>query len=322
MQVSEAQFQDILTAYERLRTKHADELLARKEELYRLLPRYRELDELVPVISLDAGKELLAGHSEKLDAYREQMREIAAEKASLLKQNGFPADYPEMHHDCTKCGDTGFLEDGTRCTCLNEKLRALLYAQSNLDALFEENCFDRMDLSLFEGDDLRRFRNAVSVCRTFIDSFGEKTASSGILFFGPVGSGKSFLSIASAKELLNRGFSVLYFSAIDLFERLSDATFRAEREEGDTDLKNDLTACDLLIIDDLGTEMTNQFVSSRCFHLINERHLHGNKTLISTNLDFEELRQRYSDRTFSRLLSLYTVCELTGGDVRLKRKTV
>ena len=107
-----------------------------------------------------------------------------------------------------------------------------------------------------------------------------------------------------------------------MFERLSDATFRAEREEGDTDLKNDLTACDLLIIDDLGTEMTNQFVSSRCFHLINERHLHGNKTLISTNLDFEELRQRYSDRTFSRLLSLYTVCELTGGDVRLKRKTV
>ena len=321
MQVSEEQYQQIMDTYSRARTEHADELLARKEEVYRLVPRCRELDDLVRSSSLSTCRDLLSGRKEKLGIYREQMREIAAEKASLLKQNGFAADYLSPRFDCKQCQDTGFLEDGTRCACLEQKLRDILYAQSNLDVLFEENCFERTDLTLFSGDDLRRFQSAVDVCHAFIRSFGKKTASSGILFFGPVGSGKSFLSIATAKELLNRGFSVLYFSAIELFERLSDATFRTDRDSPNTDLKNDLTACDLLIIDDLGTELTNQFVSSRFFHLINERHLHGHKTLISTNLDFEELRSRYSDRTFSRLLSLYTVCELTGGDVRLKRKT-
>ena len=321
MQLSESQFQDILAEYDRVRALHADNLAARKEEVYRRIPRYRELDELVPDISLTAGKDLLAGHAEKLEDYRQQMRDIAKEKASLLEQNGFDADYTQMRFDCPACKDTGFLEDGSRCSCLERNIRDILYAQSNLSALFEENSFARMELTLFTGDDLHRFQSAVGVCRAFIDSFGEKTASSGILFFGPVGSGKSFLSIATAKELLNKGFSVLYFSAIELFDRLSDATFRADKETQSPDFKNDLTNCGLLIIDDLGTEMTNLFVSSQFFHLINERHLHGRGTLISTNLGFEELRSRYSDRTFSRLLSLYTVCELTGGDVRLKRKT-
>ena len=321
MQVSEAQFQEIMAQYDRVRTTHADELLARKEEVYRLIPRYRELDQTVPAISLDAGKDLLAGKTEKLEPYRNRMREIASEKAALLEQNRFPADYLDLRFDCEQCEDTGFLKDGSRCACLTKKIRDVLYAQSNLSRLFLENCFERMEDSYFTGEDLRRFQSAVGVCRSFIDSFGKTLPSAGILFFGPVGSGKSFLSIASAKEILNKGFSVLYFSAIELFNRLSDATFRADKEPQETDIKSDLSDCDLLIIDDLGTEMTNLFVSSQFFHLINERHLRGLGTLISTNLDFEELRARYSDRTFSRLLSLYTVCELTGGDIRLKRKT-
>ena len=322
MRVSETQFQDILAEYDLSRAGHADALLARKAEVYRLIPRYRELDELVPSISYHTGKALLAGCADKLESYRRQMSDIASEKRALLKQHGFAADYLELQYDCAQCKDTGFLEDGTRCACLERKIRDVLYAQSNLSALFEENCFDRMDPGLFSDEDLRRFQSAVEVCRSFIGSFSEKTAPSGILFFGPVGSGKSFLSIASAKELMDKGYDVLYFGAIDLFERLSDAVFRTDREQPDGSFKNDLTDCDLLIIDDLGTEMTNLFVSSQFFHLINERYLRGHKTLISTNLDFEELRARYSDRTFSRLLSLYTVCELTGGDVRLKRKTI
>ena len=201
-----------------------------------------------------------------------------------------------------------------------EKIRDRLYRQSNLKILFEENNFAKTDYTLFEGDALRQFERAVALCRHFMESF-EDTASAGILFFGPVGSGKSFLSVATAKELLNRGFSVLYFSSIELFERLSDLTFRPDKDTEESSFKQELITCDLLIIDDLGTEMTNQFVSSQLFHLINERHLHGNKTLISTNLPFEEIRLRYSDRTFSRLISHYTVCELTGSDLRLKRKT-
>ena len=321
MQVSDSQFDAILMEYDLQRTKQGDALLARREEVYRKIPRYRELDEAVPALSFDTGKKLLSGRGASLSDYRARMREIASEKETLLAENGFPADYLNMHYGCASCRDTGFTEDGRRCACLEEKIRHLLYSQSNLTLLFAENNFERMDLSLFEGDDLRRFQSAVSVCRTFIDTFADANTASGILFFGPVGCGKSFLSVATAKELLNRGYSVLYFSAIELFDRLSDATFRADAGMENADLKHDLTACDLLIIDDLGTEMTNLFVSSRFFHLINERHLLGRRTLISTNLAFKDLRERYSDRTFSRLLSLYTVCELTGGDVRLKRKT-
>ena len=135
-----------------------------------------------------------------------------------------------------------------------------------------------------------------------------------------MGTGKSFLSCCVSKELLERGHSVLYFSAAALFETLSRNSFSYKSKEELYNICEDLYNCDLVIIDDLGTELTNNFVATQLFTLLNERHLRKKSTIISTNLSLEELRNRYSDRIFSRITSHYEVCKLTGPDIRMQKK--
>ncbi len=119
---------------------------------------------------------------------------------------------------------------------------------------------------------------------------------------------------------MQRGISVIYFSASGLFDTLARYAFDIKSKEALHDLCEDLYSCGLLIIDDLGTEITNSFVTSQLFTCLNERHLRGRSVLISTNLSLEELRDRYSDRIFSRITSHFTLCKLTGPDVRLLKK--
>ena len=140
-----------------------------------------------------------------------------------------------------------------------------------------------------------------------------------LFFYGTVGTGKSFLSGCIAKELLETGNSVIYFSASGMFELLAMYSFDAVKESL-YGLYDDLYDCDLLIIDDLGTEITNNFVTSQLFSCLNQRHLRQKATLISTNISLEELRDRYSDRIFSRITSSFTLCKLTGPDIRILKR--
>jgi len=141
------------------------------------------------------------------------------------------------------------------------------------------------------------------------------------MFYGKVGTGKSFLSGCISHELLKRGHSVIYFSASDLFSLMADNAFhRSSRPEDSLDNK-DIYECDLLVIDDLGTELTNQFVGSSLFTCLNERHIRRKSTIVSTNLSLQELHERYSDRVFSRAVGNFEIIKLTGNDIRvLKHK--
>ena len=123
-----------------------------------------------------------------------------------------------------------------------------------------------------------------------------------------------------AKELIEQGKLVIYFSSAQLFETLSRSTFDRNSEEAASGIYEDIYECDLLIIDDLGTELTNAFVSSQLFSCLNNRHLRRKSTIITTNLSLEELRDRYSDRIFSRITSNYGMCKLTGHDIRITKK--
>ena len=120
---------------------------------------------------------------------------------------------------------------------------------------------------------------------------------------------------------MDLGNLVIYFSASQLFDTLSKSTFDKDSTEALSGISEDIYECDLLIIDDLGTELTNAFVSSRLFSCLNNRHMRKKATIITTNLSLGELRDRYSDRIFSRITSNYTVCKLTGSDIRMKKKT-
>ena len=165
---------------------------------------------------------------------------------------------------------------------------------------------------------MTRFQNAVSVSKDFVNGF--KNHYQNLFFYGTVGTGKSFLSGCIAKELLSQGHSVIYFSANGLFEKLSRYSFDTKSKDSLYNFYKDLYNCDLVIIDDLGTEVTNSFVTSQLFGLLNERHMRQKSTIISTNLSLEELRDRYSDRVFSRITSNYSICKLTGQDIRIQRK--
>ncbi len=128
------------------------------------------------------------------------------------------------------------------------------------------------------------------------------------------------MSSCIAKELIEQGKLVIYFSSAQLFETLSRSTFDRNSEEAASGIYEDIYECDLLIIDDLGTELTNAFVSSQLFSCLNNRHLRRKSTIITTNLSLEELRDRYSDRIFSRITSNYGMCKLTGRDIRITKK--
>ena len=141
-----------------------------------------------------------------------------------------------------------------------------------------------------------------------------------LFFYGTVGTGKSFLSICTAGELLKEGHSVLYFSSSSLFDTISSCIFRQDNKAEYHSFLEDLYGCEVLVIDDLGTEMTNNFVAAQLFSLLNERDLRRRATIISTNLSLPELRDRYSDRIFSRITSSYTILKLTGPDIRVARK--
>ena len=140
-------------------------------------------------------------------------------------------------------------------------------------------------------------------------------------FYGTVGIGKSFLSGCVAQELIEKGYSCFYYSAIELFAQISKETFHTSQKDDLYNLLDYLYNCDLLIIDDLGTENTNSFVSSQLFSIINERSLRKRSTIISTNLSLQELRERYSDRVFSRIVTSFNIVHLSGNDIRIAKRT-
>ena len=321
MNLSNAQYDAIMHEYEQTRKRHQSELDTRRAEIYRSLPELKQLEEETANLALSSGKKILNRQSYTLRDFRRELSDLISRKEALLSSHGYRSEDLQLTYTCPDCKDTGTIRH-TFCHCFRAKVRKFYYSQSNLEKLMETNQFSLLREDLFaEEEDQRRFHLAYETCKDFLSAFSQKEGCQNILFYGTVGSGKSFLSIATAKEVLDLGYRVLYFSSGELFDRLADAAFDYKGEGRSLSaFREDLISCDLLVIDDLGTEVTNAFVSARLFDLVNERKLRGTSTIISTNLNLEELRSRYSDRLFSRLIADYTVLELAGGDVRLANK--
>ena len=196
----------------------------------------------------------------------------------------------------------------------------MIYEQSHIKNLLKTENFSALSYEYYEGENLEKFTKAVQICQNFVKSFYLDYRN--LFFYGTVGTGKSFLSCCVAKELMDQGNLVIYFSAARLFDALSKSTFDKDNNESLAGISDDICDCDLLIIDDLGTELTNSFVSSQLFSCLNNRHMRKKSTIITTNLSLGELRDRYSDRIFSRITSNYDVCKLTGRDIRMQKKTL
>ena len=317
MSLTNTQYDIILRDYENRQLRNRHELERKTAYVYEHVPGYRELEEQVAAISVSQGKKYLSGDERAMEELKGILAEISSSKKQLLSEAGLPEDYLNPVYTCPDCQDTGYIH-GQKCHCFKQAMITLLYEQSNIREVLQNDNFQSLSYEYYEGEDLPRFKNAVTTCRNFIKNFNSDYHN--LFFYGTVGTGKTFLSNCVAKELIESGHSVIYFSAAGLFDLLSRYSFDYKSKEDERERYADLYQCDLLIIDDLGTELTNQFVASRLFSLLNERHMGKKATVISTNLSLEELRNRYSDRIFSRITSHYELCKLTGPDIRMYKK--
>ena len=314
MPLTNTQYDRIFRQYEEKQRQSRLEAERRRDYVYERLPRYRELEDETASLSVAQGKKLLAGDDAALSELRKKLAAIKKQKAQLLSDAGLPADYLEPVFVCPDCRDTGYI-DREKCHCLRQAEISLLYEQSGIQDMLKH--FSLLSYEYYAGEALALFRHAVNTCQSFIENFNSDYRN--LFFYGTVGTGKSFLSGCVAKELMDQGHSVIYFGAAGLFDLLSKVSFDAKSRDERQNTYSDLYQCDLLIIDDLGTELTNQFTASQLFSLLNERQLGKKSTLISTNFSLAELRDRYSDRIFSRITSNFEVCRLAGEDIRMHK---
>lgn len=325
MELNNSQYNTIMRAFERRQTKNLDIQRARYAEVCQRLPEFAELDEAISSVSVSYGKRLLFEDAEVLCDLKQELHSLRERKQQLLQSAGFPEDYLAPVFQCKDCKDTGYIGK-EKCHCFKKAVVQLLYDQSNLKELPSTSDFEHFRLDYYPSAyyDKKTGRSArenmqevLRVCHQFIDEFD--TQFRNLFFYGSVGVGKTFLSTCVAREIMNREFSVLYYSAPQLFNNLAQAAFNKEGNEA-SDLVEYIYSCDLLIIDDLGSELTNAFTSSQFFSCINERLLHKKSTIISTNLSLDTLADLYTERSFSRITSGYTLLKIFGDDIRLKKK--
>ncbi len=318
MALTNSQYDALMHQYELRRRQGRLVAQQHLEEVYRRIPEYRALDDQIPTISAAFGQRMIEGKETSVDGLSVQLDAIRARKQELLRQAGLPVDYTEPQYTCPICRDTGYVNN-KRCQCFERQIIDLLYQDSNLaisSALYA-NFEDLKEDFYREGEERDQFRRAREQAVRFVQDFTTKHPN--LLLYGTAGSGKSTLSVCIARKLLDKRHSVLYFSATDLFSRLGDVAFSYDSDDREqrAELKERLTQSELLIIDDLGTETDTKLSRSQLFDIINGRLYQGKSTIISSNLGLEQIRDTYSDRIFSRIISSYTACHLTCSDIRI-----
>ena len=249
-------------------------------------------------------------------------------RRSLLQEAGFPAGYLDDRFFCAKCRDRGYV-DTLMCECLHELLRAEAYAMISdyPDAPQMAGCtFENFDLSYYSTEPQgstsprKRLTDILAYCRSYADNFTESSPS--LLMKGRTGLGKTFLSLAIAAVVVERGFGVVYTPVQRLCDRLENGKFSysQERKERYEQELAGVLECDLLILDDLGTEFISTFSGAAVGNIINSRLLDGRPTIVSTNLDLAGIEKQYSQRLASRLCFSYSVLEFIGEDIRYLRR--
>ena len=318
-----------LQEFEKDKNAREAELRDRRERIFQKQPRLRQIEgELHSTMSRIISGAFRRGTDPRpaIAALREENLSLQAEKRELLGRMGLPEDCLEETPACPLCGDTGY-RGGQVCRCLRR-----YYAreqQKELSRMLDlgSQSFDTFDLDWYSDQLLpgqsksereQMEGKVYETCVAFAHQFGRRAEN--LLLFGAPGLGKTHLSAAIARDVSDKGFSVVYDTASHVFERFEAQKFGGrEDQETAADVERVLN-CDLLILDDLGTEMTTAFVQSALYQIINTRLMEKRSTIISTNLSPDKLAQRYTPQIASRIEGEYRLLAFVGEDIRKQKK--
>lgn len=292
---------------------------ARREALYAEIPEIAEIDRALQRLGMQlfrAAMQGSAGLDARLADIRANNEQLQADRAEMLHSRGYPADYTEPRYACAHCKDTGYV-DGRPCACMKQALVLEGFAHSGLGALLRTQSFETFSLSVYPPEKQEHMKRNLQLCRAYAEQF-DPAEGKCLLLYGATGLGKTHLSTSIAQVVIKNGYDVRYESAQRLFEVFEESRFtRYEREEENPTY--DWFHCDLLILDDLGTEAITQYSVSCLYHLLNTRINAGLSFIINTNLFDDDLMKKYQDRIVSRIFGTCRTLLFVGNDVRKVR---
>jgi DNA replication protein DnaC len=303
-------------------------LSLRKKEVETVIPQYKAIQRELAKTGARLSEIILSGGEraetrEKLERLQRENLSAQDTVKTLLIQHKYDAEYLSEVHTCAKCRDTGVYQN-RRCTCFREIVKRLTAEELNAASPMKLCGFDTFDLELYpeiididSGVTMRsKMRRNFNYCKSFAENF--HLPCSGILIEGGTGIGKTHISLAIAKVVIEKNYSVIYGSAPDLLRKIEREHFSRGRDE-DTNTVELLQSADLLILDDLGAEFESQFYSAAFYNLLNSRINTGLPTIISTNLTRKQIESRYGGRIISRILTMECL-EFCGNDIRAIKK--
>lgn len=290
-----------------------------RRHLHTISPEAREIDaalaqtamQLFGVACMPSGDEKAA----KMEQIRAENLALQEARASLLEHLGLPKNYTEPQYTCTLCADTGYV-GVNMCRCMKQALAVEGFRTSGIGHLIDKQTFDNFSLDYYKGKDKDVMRQNLAIAKRYAETFSR--TSSNLMLMGATGLGKTHLSTAIAREVIIKGFSVLYDSAQNIIGAYEHDRFHSGRGEDKKEAEK-YEVCDLLIIDDLGTEFQSNFSLSTLYYLLNLRLNCGRPTIVSTNFTAQDLRTQYDDRIASRLMGNYQPLIFRGDDVRFQK---
>jgi len=327
MSMTNSDFNKILRQYDQRQAHNRQDLITRQNMAFESIPKLKEIHNKIGSIGLQSIQATLRNPSKK-DFYEAKLKEsihaLKQERAQLLATHQYPQDYLEPRFTCSTCHDTGYIQN-ERCHCLKQAIIDYSYEQSNVKNILTSENFSKFSFDYYSNDvdksmgvsPLMNMQSVHQHCLDFVEQFNSHFNN--LILYGQSGLGKTFLCNSIAKELLDQGKTVIYLSSFQLFRLFENYRFHKEEEIVTNDDIEAIFICDLLIIDDLGTEFNNALTSAELFNCLNTRLLNQKSTVISTNLAPSEWVNKYSERIVSRIFGYYTQLKFFGSDIRLKK---
>lgn len=321
----------IASEYRELKRERENKLNSKLEFLHSIDPEFEMIEREISMLGISMASKI-AGSGASVESIMAELNSkldtLKGKRVNLYKKYDIDADFLETPYECSACKDTGYTEDGKKCKCRIQKEIKYAKAMSSIPPELGMYTFKDFDLTYYSKVpdnryEMSAYENVLSVldtCKHFCDNF--ENSGKNLYIYGKSGLGKTMLVTCMANELIQKNNIVMYQTASNLFKILEGYKFGKDTGEEISLLYDQLYNCDLLIIDDLGTEFPNTFTQSMLFDILNTRLLTKKSTVISSNLFTDDIKKTYSERISSRILGEYELLLMFGEDIRIQKKKI